>query len=124
MRNYFFILFILSIGFSKAQFEGQWLSDKALLDCAKGDTIEITRTKFKDNFFQWGQPPFGIEFGKDSSFSEFYTVLCSTESSPLVNSDEKWKAENKDVVSVNGEKRNITLKVIYRKGKKIRMILL
>ena len=128
MRKIIFIFFILTGYFSAAQLEGHWLSDKALLDCAKGDTIRITKTKYKDTFYQWGQPPYGMQFSKDGTFSEFFTVMCSTESSPLVYSDEKWKIENdsggKKTVSISGEKRTVRLKIISQKGKKISMIVI
>jgi hypothetical protein len=128
VKKNLFIFFILTGYFSVAQVEGHWLSDKALLDCVKGDTIQIIKTKYKNTFYQWGQPSFGMQFNKDGTFSEFYTVMCSTESSPLVYSGERWKMENdpdgKKTVLIYGEKRTVRFKIISKKGKKVSLIVI
>jgi hypothetical protein len=124
MKKGFFLIMLFAMINADAQLSGHWLSDKSLLDCAAGDTIMIRKTKYKKGFYEWGGPCCGMQFEKAGDFIEYFTVMCSTESSPVVYSDERWQLEKETLLTISGSKRKIQLKIISRKAKKVSMIIL
>ena len=127
-KNIFLIaLFCLSIVCSSfKQIEtkkliGNWKSNVDLYDLKTGDTITFSKIKITDKTYQWGGVSCGIQLEENGSFSEYHNVLCSSESSPLRYSDEKWQQTN-DLLLVNCSQRQMVWKIIEIKNKTFKIV--
>jgi hypothetical protein len=126
MRGSFFIaafsiiLFSFTSGENK-RMTGHWTNERDLYDMKVNDTLIFTKAKYSDELYQWGGALCGIEINADQSFTEFHNVLCSSESSPVRYTDEKWSVSN-DVISVSSSERELEWKVISLSKKKLTVL--
>lgn len=100
---------------------GHWVSEIDLYDMKVNDTLIFTKIKYNDRLYQWGGALAGIELGSDSSFSEYHTVLCSSESSPVRFGDEKWTLSN-NTIFINSSEREMDWKIISANNKKLMIV--
>lgn len=128
MKKLIFIL-ILSIalvsfkGASSKKIIGHWTTDVDLYDLKVNDTLIFTKIKYTDKLYQWAGALAGIELAPDKSFSEYHNVLCSSESSPVRFSEEKWTLHN-DLITIIGNEREAKWRIMNISQKKMTVVVL
>jgi len=121
-----FISGILLLGFkasSSKKIIGHWTSEVDLYDMKVNDTLIFTKIKYTDKLYQWAGALAGIELAPDKSFSEFHNVLCSSESSPVRFTDEKWTLHN-DLITITGNEREAKWRILNVTNRKMMVVVL
>ncbi len=117
-------IFLLSFkGSSGKKIIGHWTSEVDLYDMKVNDTLIFTKTKYTDKLYQWAGALAGIELAPDKSFSEYHNVLCSSESSPVRFSDERWTLHN-DIITITGNEREADWRIMNITNKKMTVVVL
>ena len=111
-----FFLFFSSATLPEKNVSGHWINEKDLYDMELNDTLIFTKTKYRETLYHWGGALSGIELGKENHFAEYHNVMCSTESSPVRYSDEKWEIKDNRIF-ISGQNREIEWTVL-KAGKK------
>ena len=102
---------------------GHWISEVDMYDMKINDTLIFTKIKYTDKLYQWAGALAGIELAPDKSFSEYHNVLCSSESSPVRFSDEKWTLHN-DLITIIGNEREAKWRIMNVTNKKMTVVVL
>ena len=128
MKKLIAILFISAFFFSFKKNEnkkiiGHWVSGIDLYDIKVNDTLTFTKTKSKDINYQWAGILAGIQFDPNADFSEYHNVMCSSETSPVRFSDEKWTLVN-DTLKINSAEREMEWRIVGLKNKKLTIVVL
>ncbi|MFL5766145.1 MAG: hypothetical protein ACJ77K_19530 [Bacteroidia bacterium] len=100
---------------------GHWTSAVDLYDMKLNDTLIFSKKKYTNELYQWGGALCGVSFGPEKDFSELHNVLCSSESSPVRYSDEKWDQQN-NIISISSPERELTWNIISISGKELRVL--
>lgn len=117
------ILLLSFKGSSGRKVIGHWTSEVDLYEMKVNDTLIFTKTKYTDKLYQWAGALAGIELSPDKSFSEYHNVMCSSESSPVKFSDERWTLHN-DVITITGNEREADWRIMNITNKKMTVVVL
>ena len=116
-------LFFSFKGSSSKKIIGHWISEVDLYDMKVNDTLIFTKIKYTDKLYQWAGALAGIELAPDKSFSEYHNVLCSSETSPVRFTDEKWTLHN-DLITIIGHERETKWRIMNITNKKMTVVVL
>lgn len=130
------MLFIFgAFTFPEKKLIGHWiLMQGDLYEAGAGDTLVFIRKHKTAGMYEWGSGvSSGFEFLPNGDFLEYHNVLCSTESSPVMYSGERWSlnpekdaegARNPlgDILAITGSERNFTFKAIFSGRNKLQLI--
>lgn len=116
-------VFLLSFKPSSKKIIGHWTTNVDLHEMKVNDTLIFTKIKFTDKLYQWAGALAGIELAPDKTFSEYHNVLCSSESSPISFSKEKWTLHN-DLLTIIGNGREAKWRIMNVTSKKLTVVIL
>ncbi len=102
---------------------GHWTSKIDLYDLKVNDTLNFTKIKYTDRLYQWGGALAGINLSTDNNFEEYNNVLCSSETSPVRYTDEKWTL-NQNTISINSSEREMDWKIVEVNSKTLKVVVL